>query len=137
MSEYIKSSWGEKLYSLFLSTHTPPHSHSKTLTWVVVGVHQAFGQPGGNRVTWESWLSRDKLNSSKSWHWLMCAGHSSNHIYCFSCYSQQLCELGTREDEEIRGRGGSNQPSVLTGARWGCDAAVFRAGSFPSLVPCW
>ena len=43
----------------------PTHT-LRTLTWVVMGVYQAFGQPGGNRVTWEGWLPRDKPHSSKS-----------------------------------------------------------------------
>lgn len=37
----------------------------------------------------------------------------------------------------MRGIEGSNQPRVPTGAWWGWDAAMFGAGSFPSLVLHW
>lgn len=64
--------------------------------------------PGFWAARWEQGLLGNlviggKLNSSKSWHWLMCALFSSHHMCCFSYYSQQLCEPGTHKDEEVRG----------------------------------
>ena len=54
MSEYIKSSGGEKLVSLFLSLHTHTHTHTRThtlrtLTWVVVGVQPGFWAASGEQ----------------------------------------------------------------------------------------
>ena len=48
MSEYIKSSGGEKLVSLFLSLHTRTHT-LRTLTWVVVGVQPGFWAASGEQ----------------------------------------------------------------------------------------
>lgn len=93
MNECIKCSWGEKLCSVCVRACM----FIKLTLDSKVGTRSSgkFGYLGG------------KLNSSESWHWLLCARHCSS-----LSSSQQLCGPGTGNEVT----GGSNQPRVPPGA---------------------